>query len=84
MCGRFVMHVTHRKQITDWLNSAMGCYECKTFGGVSLTFRITNIAGLSWRTGRMTLPDGRRFRMAWSEDSDEVVVGDQLTYRGQT
>jgi hypothetical protein len=45
---------------------------------VSIVCRSMEIAGYLWHSGRLTLPDGRRFRIAWSQKTDIVVVGKQI------
>jgi hypothetical protein len=46
--------------------------------GVSVVCRSTEIGGYLWHTGRLTLPDMRTFRIAWSQATDLVVVGKRV------
>ena len=64
--------VKDSQQMVEWLDSGRGLVVIGSNGRVH---RYIEMDGVTFKTGTVILPDGRRMKIAYSEGSDRVFTG---------
>ena len=74
------MNPSQREMIRKWLDKDPVALQDARIVGVPKRYvcKSRKIVDHVWYSGKFTLPDGRRYRLAWSITYDGAVVGGRI------